>query len=313
MGRHSVTSSADPVRNVTVMHLAGIINFMPSMPVQWWPSPILLPIGALLAVQEIGLRRLSGRLTGGRATIWRRRTLLYEGGLIALGIVASSPLMGLSMQHLWIHMMLHVVEMFYLPVLLLLGAPFVPALFALPVGPRRRLIRWWQLGRWRWLTRGSWRLLTTPVVSVGLFNGLMVLWHVPAVFNAAGRFEWVHTWLMTPSFVLAGYLFWRVILPSHPFKERGSLTIQTVSVIATAFVMLFLAISMAVLSTTAWYQMNIVMLGPSVAFHDQQLAAGILWICGDFWSIPALVLIVRRVIQRSGSLSDALERSLGRV
>ena len=118
---------------------------------------------------------------------------------------------------------------------------------------------------------------------------------------------------MTPSFVLSGYLFWRVILPSHPVKERGSLKVQTLSVIATAFVMLFLAISMAVLSRTAWYQMNIKMLGPSEAFHDQQLAAGILWICGDFWSIPALIIIVRRVIQRDGSLSETFERSLGRA
>jgi putative membrane protein len=294
-------------------HVMGVISSMPSMPVRWWPSPLLLPIGLLLLIEEVGLRRLALRMSAQRAATWRRRALLYEGSLIALGIVASSPLMGLSMEHLWIHMILHVIEMFYLPVLLVLGAPFVPALFSMPIGLRRRVISWWCRGRWRWLTGGSWRLLTTPVVSVLLFNGLMVLWHVPAVFDAAGRYEWVHTWLMTPSFVLSGYLFWRVILPSHPVKERGSLKVQTLSVIGTAFVMLFLAISMAVLSRAAWYQMNIEMLGPSEAFHDQQLAAGILWICGDFWSIPALVLIVRRVIQRDGSLSETFERSLGRV
>ena len=294
-------------------HVMGVVTSMPSMPVRWWPSPLLLPIGLLLLIEEVGLRRLARRMSAQRAATWRRRGLLYEGSLIALGIMVSSPLMGLSMQHLWIHMILHVVEMFYLPVLLVFGAPFVPALFSMPVGLRRRVISWWRLGRWRWLTRGSWRLLTTPVVSVLLFNGLMVLWHIPAVFDAAGRHEWVHTWLMTPSFVLSGYLFWRVILPSHPVKERGSLKVQTLSVIATAFVMLFLAISMAVLSRTAWYQMNIKMLGPSEAFHDQQLAAGILWICGDFWSIPALILIVRRVIQRDGSLSETFERSLGRA
>lgn len=295
------------------MSMSGLVWSMPSMPIRWWPSPLLLPIGLLLLIEEVGLRRLALRMPASRSTVWRRRGLLYEGSLVSLGLVASSPLMGLSMQDLWVHMILHVVEMFYLPVLLVLGAPFVPALFSLPVGPRRRLISWWQLGRWRWLTRGSWRLVTNPVVSVVIFNALMVIWHIPGVFDAAGRHEWVHTWLMTPSFVLSGYLFWRVILPSHPATERGSLKIQTLSVIATAFVMLFLAISMAVFSRAAWYQMNIEMLGPAAAFHDQQLAAGILWICGDFWSIPALILIVRRVMQRDGSLSETFERSLGRM
>ena len=87
---------------------------------------------------------------------------------------------------------------------------------------------------------------------------------------------------------------------------------QAISVVATAFAMLILAVAMAVMSRGAWYEMNIAMLGPAPAFHDQQVAAGILWICGDFWSIPALILIVRRFMVNEGGLSAAFERSLGR-
>ena len=81
---------------------------------------------------------------------------------------------------------------------------------------------------------------------------------------------------------------------------------------ATAFEMLFLAIAMSVMSHSAWYQMNIEMLGPQAALQDQQTAAGVLWVCGDFWVIPAMVVIARRIISDSGGVSDAFERALGR-
>ena len=128
----------------------------------------------------------------------------------------------------------------------------------------------------------------------------------------AGRNGWAHTWLMTVSFVGAGYVFWRIILPSHPSPPRGRLGFQAISIVVTAFGMLFLAIAMAVMSKGAWYQMNITMLGGPRALHDQQVAAGILWICGDFWWIPAIVVVVRRFMVREGGLSAAFERSLGR-
>ena len=34
--------------------------------------------------------------------------------------------------------------------------------------------------------------------------------------------------------------------------------------------------------------------------------------CGDFWAVPALIVIIKRAIDQEGSLSDVLERLTNR-
>jgi putative copper resistance protein D len=203
--------------------------------------------------------------------------------------------------------------MFYLPPLLILGAPWVPLLFAAPADRRRRWLRWYHLSRSGALLRGPVAVLTNPVVAVVLFNGTMILWHIPAVYDWASWRQWPMDWVMAPMFVVTGYLFWRVILPSHPTGPRGSTKVQVAAVVVTAFEMLVLAMAMAIFTKTPWYSMHIAMDGPVAALRDQRWAAGILWICGDFWAVPALVLIAYRLYGAEGGVSASFERALGRV
>ena len=200
------------------------------------------------------------------------------------------------MQWLSVHMIIHVLEMFYLPPLLIIGAPWVPLLFALPVGPRRRLLRaYYQSRSRRWLRGRVRSVLTNPIVAMVLFNAVMVLWHIPVIFDWASWHGWVMNWLMAPSFVLVGLLFWRVILPSHPWPARGSTRMQIAAIVVTAFEMLVLAMAMSIFTKGPWYSMNVLMDGAAAALRDQRWAAGILWVCGDFWAVPALVLIAMRI------------------
>jgi len=47
-------------------------------------------------------------------------------------------------------------------------------------------------------------------------------------------------------------------------------------------------------------------------FADQQIGAGILWICGDFWAVPALTHVIRRLIAEDGGISSAVDHMLNR-
>lgn len=282
------------------------------MQAAWSLSPLWAPGLLLILIEELGVARLRARCSPERARQWRWRAVAFDLGIAAVCLIDSSPLMGKSMEHLTIHMLLHVVEMFYLPILLLLGAPSLVAAFALTPDTRRAVLSWWYRGRARRVGRVVSGVLEAPIVGIVAFNATMLFWHLPRVFEWAALRPWVHTWLMLPSFVVVGYLFWRLILPSGPWRPRATLKFQVLAVVVTAATMLILAISMAIMTKTAWYSPYVAALGPEAAFSDQQLAAGVLWICGDFWVAPALIIIGRRVIESEGSLSSAFERRFGR-
>jgi putative copper resistance protein D len=283
------------------------------LPQFWQVTPLALFALVIGVLHEVGRRWLALRQTPAHRRSRWHRSLIFYAGLAVLALVASGPLNRWSMTWLSVHMVTHVLLMFYLPPVLILGAPWVPLLFAVPVDLRRRWLRSYHLSRGGAALRGPVSVLTHPVTAIVLFNGTMILWHLPVVYDWASWHQWVMDWVMAPMFVATGYLFWRVILPSHPGPPRGTPRMQVAAVVITAFEMLVLAMAMAIFTKTPWYSMHVVMDGPAAALRDQRWAAGILWICGDFWAVPALVLIAYRVFGAKGSVAASFERALGRV
>ena len=273
----------------------------------WQVTPLGLVAVVVAIAYEVGLRRLARRQAPDHRRRTRQRSLVFYVGLLGMILVSCGPLERWSMTWLSTHMILHILEMFYLPPLLILGAPWVPLLFSLPVRARRRVLRTYYRSK-SYRSLGS--TVTNPIVAVILFNAVMVFWHVPVIFDWASWHDWVMNWLMAPSFVIVGLLFWRVILPSGSWPARGSTYLQVGAIVVTAFEMLVLAMSMSIFTKAPWYSMDVMMQGSAAALRDQQWAAGILWVCGDLWAVPALFLIATRIARDPGRSSPAI-RSAG--
>jgi putative copper resistance protein D len=279
----------------------------------WSFDPMVVVLAFTALAHELGLARLAHRSTLANAQRRRRRSLLFYGALVVLVLTIASPLDYWANDYFYVHMIEHILLMFAVPMLVVLGAPWTPLLFALPVGARRRLGRFVYLSPRARVLRALGRVARSPWVAWGSFNAAMLVWHIPSWFELAERNQAVHVWLMHGSFLVTGVLFWLQFLPSSPMKPKTGPLWQVGALLSTNAIMTMLAISMSILTTVSWYPSYSHLRGVTLSpFADQQIGAAILWVCGDFWALPVLGMVIRRAMDQQGSLAGAIDRAIGR-
>ena len=279
----------------------------------WAFDPLLIVVAAVIVLHELGLRNLRLRSRAERTRDRRRKSLFFYGGLGVLLLAVVSPIDYWADDYFFVHMIEHILIMFFAPILIVAGAPWLPLVHGLPVRLRRRVGRGLLLASWARPLRALGRFVSNGVVAVVLFNAAMVVWHVPVLFDVASRNQAVHIWLMHSSFFLTGVLFWLQLIPSHPIKPKLSTLGGIWAILVTNGLMVVLAMSLSILSSASWYSAYSHLPGVSLSpFADQQIGAAVLWVCGDFWAYPALVLLVGRAIREEGSASALIDRMLGR-
>jgi putative membrane protein len=279
----------------------------------WSFDPFLILVVVVVAWHEVGLSRLARRSRPERTRQRRLRSLSFYCGLAVLLIAVTSPIDYWADRYFFVHMIEHLLLMFAAPVLIIAGAPWQPLLAGLPGELGKDATREVLTGAWARPLRATLGWVRRPWVSVALFNVVMVVWHLPGPFDLATRNTAVHIWLMHGSYFAAGVLFWLLFVPSVPLRITMSRAAQMGALMGSNVVMWVLAMSMSILANSSWYSVYDHVPGVTLsAFADQQIGAAILWVCGDFWAIPAMVYVVRRMIAEDGNISAAVERMLGR-
>jgi putative membrane protein len=279
----------------------------------WSFDPFLL-IAIVLAIwHETGLARLARRSGPDLVRPLRRRSVLFYAGLAVLLIAVQSPIEYWAYDYFFVHMIQHLLLMFAAPTLVVAGAPWQPLLAALPGRSGEGATPQVMTARWSRPLRAAGGFMLRPWVSLTLFSAVMVVWHLPGPFDLADRNQTVQIWLMFSSFLIAGVLFWLQFIPSPPFRIAITPVSQAVALLATNCVMWVLAMAMGFLTSGSWYSVYNHVPGVTLpAFADQQIGAGVLWICGDFWAVPTMVFVIKKLLAEDGSVSAAVDRILGR-
>ena len=279
----------------------------------WSFDPFLIIAVVLAGWHEIGLAREARTSRPERTRRRRQRSFWFYGGLAVLLIAVESPIDYWSYDYFFVHMLQHLLLMFAAPSMIVAGAPWQPLRDGLRWRADGNVTAEVSQGSWSGPLRAAGGWLLRPWVSVVIFNLAMLFWHIPALLDLANNHPSVHLWLMDGSFFAVGILFWLQFMGSPPFRMRMPPEGQVVALVATNVIMWILAMAMGFLTTVSWYPVYDHIPGVTLSpFASQQIGAGILWVCGDFWAIPMLIVVVRRIIDADGSLGAALDKMLGR-
>ena len=275
----------------------------------WSLDPFLIVVAVVIAWHEIGLFRLAKRSRPERTRQRRIRSLWFYAGLAVLLLAVDSPIDYWSDAYFTVHMVQHLLLMFAAPSLVVAGAPGQPLLAALPGRSGKAVTRSVLAGRWARPARAAFTFLTGPVVAVAAFDLAMIVWHIPAAFDLAADNLAVHVWLEHGSFFATGVLFWLQFIPSPPFRSRMPLLGRAAALLATNVVMIFIAMSLSIFATHSVYAPYQHVPGVTLpAFADQQIGAAVLWVCGDFWALPTMIVTIRKLLSDETGVGTALDR-----
>jgi len=227
---------------------------------------------------------------GGRGRSVRHeplRTASFIAGLLTIVLALDSPIDGAADKLFWAHMIQHVLLLTVAPPLILLGGPWPRMWRALPPAFRTRAGR--SLARSKFTA--PLRALARPLPAFVLFNGCIVAWHVPALYNATLNSNAIHQ-SEHAMFFFTGLLFWARVIDPGPLRPRLEWPLRIAYVTGAMIVGFAIGFALVVIShpLIPHYAALAHRPGAITALDDQQIAGGIMWVPGSIsYTIAALI------------------------
>ena len=221
----------------------------------------------------------------------RWRTPLFAAGLLTVVVAVSPPLDRLSDSLFSMHMVQHVLLLEVAAPLIVLGKPWSRMWRPFPLSTRRDVAGSIARGKWAAPVRRAAGWLVVPAVAFVLMNGVFVLWHAPALYDAALAQPVLHD-LEHLTFFLTALLFWAHLIGNGPFRARLTPAWRAAYAVGAMVVGWGLAVVIAAAPSPLYTHYAGLADRPwgLSALADQQLAAGIMWVPGSIpWTLIALV------------------------
>ena len=130
-------------------------------------------VGFLVGAYVYMVRVIGPRAVGaGQQVVSRANLICFVGAMLMLWGASDWPVHDIAEEYLYsVHMMQHMALSYFLPPLALMATPPWLARTMLGDGRVYRVVRW----------------LTHPVVAAVLFNGMVMIVHIPMLVNASVR------------------------------------------------------------------------------------------------------------------------------
>jgi putative membrane protein len=254
---------------------------------QTWSSPWGLDTALLLTVLIylrgwFRVRAVSANLI----PAWRLGAFL--AGIFSVWIAIGSPLDAFDEVLLTVHMAQHLLLMAIAPPLILLGAPALPLLQGVPQFVGRRIVG--PVLRWR-LVKWLGHFVSNPAIGWSAAISALIAWHVPAIFDLALRFNWLHV-IEHLTFFVTGILFWWPVVqpwPSSARWPRWSIPLYLFCATLPCDVLSgFLAFCDRVVYASYLSAPRVLSMSP---LQDQQCAGALMWVAVTvIFLIPAVVV-----------------------
>ncbi len=236
---------------------------------------------------------IGGVTSRASARTHRRRDACFAGGLLAMLVALTGPIEQYADQLFWVHMTQHVLLLTVAAPLLALSAPghFAPRL--LKADTRRRAV-----ASWRRVTQSETGKVLAVVSAPGgiwlLFNGNLLAFHIPLLYNATLRNAWLHE-LEHLLFLGLGVWFWAQIFDPRRVHARLNDVERAIYLVGAAAVGWALAIVLTFAPNALYTPYAELRSRPGgiSALVDQQLAAGIMLVPGSitFLMVAGVALV----------------------
>ncbi len=236
----------------------------------WSLDPSLVYVALAATLYLLGSR--------GRGRPQPLQALAFFASLLVIVIALDSPIDEYADQLFWVHMLQHVLLLTIAPPLFLLGRPWPRMWRALPLRPRTAVARTLALSP----RMAPVRVLARPLPAWILFNATIVLWHIPAAYDATLTSGVVHA-VEHAMFFFIGLLFWARVIDPGPLRPRLVWPVRIAYTAATMVVGWMLAITLVIVPHPIYDFYSALQTRPGgiSALTDQQIAAGVMWVPGS--------------------------------